>query len=596
MLSALFPSTPRLILSGEKQTVTKPIVVRFSLPPSRHNIRLAVDPNVPVSIGWSGGFFGHLSRTMIITPQTNWDIDKVYNLQFSNIVGVVGFGKKIESVKEVQTQKLPDIKLTSVSGVKDVSPEEPVTIELTQPPQNIADFFFELTPAADFSTEISNNTYTLTFTEPLEQGKKYTLTIWRQVLIYDVESDQVERRLKKQIIAKEVFTTRAPALVKSYSPQGSSVLPNQQNLTVLFSETMDRQSVIDRLTFSPKNIGRWSWTDSQTLNYIFSNDLAIDTKYVATIEQGARAVSGSFIDEKESLSFKTVGNLKVTSSSPYQYQTAVGLGDNIIIKFDQPVNKSQLLDNLTISPAIEFSTSWSGNSLVVNPNKSFDYSRSYTLGIIAGVKTIYGKPLANNYSLTFTTELKRVVLNIPIDYQDRALSCEAAALKMALNYRGINVSELDIMSVVGYDTTIKSGNTWGDPDVAFVGNIDGSQNSTGYGVHWGPIARAAKSWRNAKAFSGGSVSQLAGELESGNPVIIWGVLGNAYKDPWYTPAHRYIAAWKGEHARTVIGYIGSPSNPASFIINDPIVGRIVWSAATLKSNWSTFNNSGVVIY
>ncbi len=78
--------------------------------------------------------------------------------------------------------------------------------------------------------------------------------------------------------------------------------------------------------------------------------------------------------------------------------------------------------------------------------------------------------------------------------------------------------------------------------------------------------------------------------------MIWGVLGNAYFDPWYTKNGRYIAAWKGEHARTAIGYIGSPSNPVSFIINDPIVGRIVWSTATLKANWGTFSNSGVVVY
>jgi uncharacterized protein YvpB len=132
--------------------------------------------------------------------------------------------------------------------------------------------------------------------------------------------------------------------------------------------------------------------------------------------------------------------------------------------------------------------------------------------------------------------------------------------------------------------------------VAFVGSIDGSQNSTGYGVHWKPIAKAAKNWRNAMSFSGWSAAKLASAIEAGNPVVIWGVLGNAYYDPWKTPSGRTIPAWKGEHARTVIGYTGSPSNPLSFIINDPIVGRITWSTTTLLSNWGTFNNSGVVVY
>ena len=132
--------------------------------------------------------------------------------------------------------------------------------------------------------------------------------------------------------------------------------------------------------------------------------------------------------------------------------------------------------------------------------------------------------------------------------------------------------------------------------MAYVGNIDGRQNSTGYGVHWDPIARAASNWRQAKAFSGWTVSQLAWEIEAGNPVIIWGVLGSAYSDPWVTPGGKQIAAWKGEHVRTLIGYTGSPDNPASFIINDPIVGRITWSVNTLKNDWAKFNNSGVVVY
>lgn len=152
------------------------------------------------------------------------------------------------------------------------------------------------------------------------------------------------------------------------------------------------------------------------------------------------------------------------------------------------------------------------------------------------------------------------------------------------------------MSIIGYDPTIHNGNVWGDPNIAFVGDINGRQNTTGYGVHWDPIAKAAGNWRSAKAFSGGSASGLAQEIQNGNPVVIWGVAGNGYYDPWFTQDGRKIEAWKGEHVRVVIGFKGSVDDPQEFIINDPINGKLAWSRDRLMGDWAKFNNSGVIVY
>lgn len=190
---------------------------------------------------------------------------------------------------------------------------------------------------------------------------------------------------------------------------------------------------------------------------------------------------------------------------------------------------------------------------------------------------------------------RRVELTVPLDYQDQPLSCEAAALKMALAAKGVKVSESQIMKIVGYDPTPHRGNVWGDPQVAFVGNIAGKQNTTGYGVYWEPIARAANTWRTTKIITNGTFADLTSAIDAGQAVVIWGTLGKAYRDDWTTPAGKKIVAWKGEHARTLIGYIGPAAHPTSFIINDPVVGRVTWSAATMRSNWSSFSNSAVIV-
>ncbi len=187
------------------------------------------------------------------------------------------------------------------------------------------------------------------------------------------------------------------------------------------------------------------------------------------------------------------------------------------------------------------------------------------------------------------------LISVSEDYQDQALSCEAAALKMALSAKGAKVSETQIMKIVGYDPTPHQGGVWGDPNVAFVGNIAGHQDTTGYGVYWNPIAKAANTWRPSSVITNGTVQQLAAEIYADHPVVIWGTLGNAYRDDWKTPAGKTIVSWKGEHARTVIGVNGSADNPTSFVLNDPVVGRITWSAATLDANWARFNRSGVIV-
>lgn len=208
-------------------------------------------------------------------------------------------------------------------------------------------------------------------------------------------------------------------------------------------------------------------------------------------------------------------------------------------------------------------------------------------------KMVLGSTVGGGGALSVVRKQK--ILSIALDYQDQALSCEAAALKMALAGQGVKTTERRIMAVVGYDPTPHRGRVWGDPDVAFVGNIAGRQNTTGYGVHWKPIKRAASKWRTARAFTGGSVSTLTAAIDAGDAVVIWGTIGKARSDSWRTPAGKTVRAWKGEHTRTVIGYIGTAEQPTRFVINDPTAGRLTWSTETLLENWSRFNYSGVIV-
>jgi uncharacterized protein YvpB len=180
-------------------------------------------------------------------------------------------------------------------------------------------------------------------------------------------------------------------------------------------------------------------------------------------------------------------------------------------------------------------------------------------------------------------------LNIARHRQEHSLSCEIAALKMALAGYGLNVSESELISRLPF-TSMR-----GDPNEAFVGDIDGRMASTGYGVYWNPIAKVANAYLRSEVFQA-SPGLVASHIIAGRPVIMWGYFGRGNKISWTTPAGKQIVGINGEHARTVVGFTGSVDAPDGFIVIDPIYGEEFWTASELFGNWQPFNNMGVVVY
>ena len=198
------------------------------------------------------------------------------------------------------------------------------------------------------------------------------------------------------------------------------------------------------------------------------------------------------------------------------------------------------------------------------------------------------------------------VLDIKLHYQEHNLTCEAAALKMALAYEGINVDE---MTLIGYMTSDprparfdSHGQliAWGDPAQGFVGNPDGHiERYTGYGVYDRPVAFAALlAGANVVAAGGGlygspiAPSQVYDAVLDGHPVVAW--ISNTYRT---APLKQYTA-YDGatvsytltEHAVTVIGV-----RPDAVLINDPWFGQHWHSKAQFEAAYATFQQMAVIV-
>jgi uncharacterized protein YvpB len=195
-------------------------------------------------------------------------------------------------------------------------------------------------------------------------------------------------------------------------------------------------------------------------------------------------------------------------------------------------------------------------------------------------------------------------LNIPFFKQEYIRSCEEASLRMALAFYGIETNDMEIVKKVGYDPHPwdKKNNIWDDPNEMFVGSID-DPNKNGYGVFAPAIAKAAKAFgRDAEGYRGVSAQFLAEQVYQGYPVIVWGFTAPPLtKYFWNTKEGKKITAYRGEHARVIVGVFGNPVKPTGFLVNDPLTKdgkEEYWSAEKLMANMNILGdltNQAVVV-
>lgn len=208
-------------------------------------------------------------------------------------------------------------------------------------------------------------------------------------------------------------------------------------------------------------------------------------------------------------------------------------------------------------------------------------------------------------SLHLPTPAERV-LDIPWHHQEHNLSCEAAALKMALSYFGISVDEMALMGFMTLDLRPARFDaagrlvTWGDPARAYVGSPDGHiERYTGYGTYNEPVARAAATAGATVLVSGSGLygapvpaTTLYRGVLAGHPAVAW--ISNKYRQ---VPLDSYVA-YDGatvrytltEHAVTIIGV-----RQDAVLIDDPWFGR-AWHAKTqFESAYRTFAGMAVIV-
>lgn len=186
-------------------------------------------------------------------------------------------------------------------------------------------------------------------------------------------------------------------------------------------------------------------------------------------------------------------------------------------------------------------------------------------------------------------KVKETILKVPVYVQEFKNSCEAAALRMALAYKNIQTSgDMELIQKFGYSPIHKdvTNNIWSDPQKEFVGFVDERCSECGYGVYGIPVTKTARTY-GVKAIYLTDVipSVLTEELSQDNPIIVWGYTSLSNPYTWNTSTGGTVKAFKGLHARVLVGFRGEKENPKGFYLNDPLTGkREYWNTASLVAH------------
>jgi uncharacterized protein YvpB len=538
----------------------------------------------------------HLVRTFVFRPEVTWLPDTTYEIRVTNVKSALPtYRAPQEFVYTFTTEATPSITAVLPEHDTTIRPDTAWRVVLDKPNESLSEYEFRLAPDIEVTAELdqTKKEYTITPKTSLSQGGKYSLEIFRRDVRYLFGTDTVAKQEEAQSVWQGSWPVREAPGIASFSPAGQTV-PLATNLEVVFSENVDFDSFKEQVTIEPVIAGEWQTTDYKTITFKPAA-LTKETTYTVTLKAGLQTYAGGFLTEDAVHSFTTIGLVKLSGSTPADKAQGISVAGSVRMNFNQTVDHASAQSAFSINPQTAGTLSWEGETMVFKPDNPLAYNTIYTVTLASGIKSQGGYDSTEVQAISFTTELSVTRLSVPFHRQEHNLSCEVATLVMALQYRGVNVSEATLISAIGFDPTPKANGVWGNPYQAFVGDIDGHQSSTGYGVYWDPVATAAKQYRPARVISGGKLSDITAEIKKGNPVIFWGTAGTGRRIDWKTPSGQSIMAVSGEHTRVAIGFIGSADNPTKIITLDPLFGEKYFSQSSFMANWAVLGYRGVVV-
>lgn len=552
------------------------ITVTFKTLVDFRSLRVHTYPEYPFTVKMKGYVYNKLpwGRTITLQPTTTLPSNQQIMIYFTNVNGFISQKYGGEHLVELTTLN-PEI--TSVHPEENDSPiqsSQTILVDLSTNSGFENEWRVESDPTHAFLVgQYSSKQLTITPLTPLKQATNYSLQLIRIPVVLQKKDGEVISKGIPQIKKTLTYTTIHPPFIEKITPQGIGANPNQ-DIEIVFDQEMDRKTVELALKISPEIEKKLSWNASSSALTITHTQLQKNTSYSITLGNGILTKNGGKLDSDTRFSFTTAGPLTMIGSVPQNETELDGVSNSIELIFDQDISPD-IGTSITISPSTTFTSTISLNKLTLTPETPLVFDTRYTITIPQGIAGIYGNDSEKNQYLSFTTKPNETTLPVPYFKQQEAFTCNIAAARMLLAYKGVTVDEKQIVSHIGLGGKRGSGN----PNTGYIDD---------YGTYWDAIKKGIAAYRPSRILTTGKLSEIITEIQKGNPVMIWGQ--NGWSDPhdisWTTPEGTHIKAINGMHSSVVKGYRGSSQDPTHIVLNDPWRGQYAIETKEFMRRWS----------
>jgi len=239
---------------------------------------------------------------------------------------------------------------------------------------------------------------------------------------YNVEIDEEAEDSVGNLLGEDFefsFTTTfsRPRVTSTTPANGATgVIPNTQ-ITIVFSNTMNRTTVRQAFSITPSVQGSFSWPEDSKVVFTPSAPLKEETTYVVQLTIVARDISDISL-LPHTFSFTTAGreitSPTLISTSPNNNEVEISIDTDIKIRFSKAMDKASVEQGFSISPDVTGSFSWLGNTFVFTPENPLEPDASYTVSVL-NVKDAQGLSIEDiEFSFTTAEEGKSYWILIPL--------------------------------------------------------------------------------------------------------------------------------------------------------------------------------------
>jgi hypothetical protein len=576
------------IFTSRNQPVDQPFVIELNQAVRGVDTAdIKITPKIAGEWRFSGG--GLLGKSQLIfIPNQDFRINTTYDIEFGDVDRFLLGNSEVPSVK-FTTESAPglaDSGLTQLSDGATIAADYTFSASLKSANHGLRNVVLKTDPAIAAEAAVSDDkNYTWKPENLLPQGTEIS------VEIYDAKNDVSLKKINLKIAPEPTIKS----LVKPDHFAQNDVA------RIEFNQPITPESR-DKIVFDTYGTGTW---ESDTVYTYKPDAVRAGTTYTYHIRAGLRSKDGGILTKDVDAQFSTIGAAYVTSSSPRGKELSQ-TAQTIKFTFDQPVNHASAEQHFSVSSGQVSGFTWSGNTISATVT-NLGFQHTVTATMAAGVVNDgFGLPSTQPASVSFTTEIRTIKLNVPYYKQQHSATCTAATLRMALAFYGVQTSEEAIVDDMGYNPREMdvANNTWDDPRQMFVGYMDGTTNTTAGGAEIPLQARVAGAFGRSVSQRSGSdvnINWIAQEIHNGHPVIISGTgTSKAGKIiTYYAPSTgREVRMSTTGHSRIVYGVRGEPGAPLRFYIHDPSRGKLDWSASQLQNNLRTnpYGGQAVAIY